>query len=114
MEILISYSLISRFFLNLRAIAHDNPLVLPRGTTGFALDTTSLIAKLMRRKPTNLNSNLNAAKPSVYVGASHHVDGGDIELSGNHISIPNIDSEPGVDGGDRVDSGEREYGHGAV
>ena len=114
MGILIVCSLISRFFLNLRAIAHDNPLVLPRGTTGFALDTTSLMAKIMRRKPTNLNSNLNAAGPSVCIGASHPVDGANIGLSGNHISAGNIDPEAGVDGGDKVDSVDREYGHSAV
>jgi hypothetical protein len=53
---LISCSLMSRFFLNLRAVAYENPWLLPRGTTGFALDTTSpqmLMAKIFGRGPAN-------------------------------------------------------------
>jgi hypothetical protein len=113
MEMLILCSLISRFFLNLRAVAHDNPLLLPRGTTGFALDTTSpqmLMAKIMRRNPANLNSNLNAASSSAYIGESHRLGETDmIELSRNHISIVNIDPEAGRE---REESSDGEHGHG--
>ena len=63
MQILISCSLMSRFFLNLRSVAYNNPMLLPRGTTGFALDTTSpqvLIARIMRRKYSNQATALEA------------------------------------------------------
>jgi len=114
---LILCRLVSRFFLNLRSVAHDNPLLLPRGTTGFALDTASpqvMMAIIMRRKPVAQNTNQiahqNTAGPARYIGTSHRLGEADvIELSNNRISTLNIDFEAGEE---RLGPRDRECGHG--
>jgi len=98
----------SRFFLNLRSVAYDNPLLLPRGTTGFALDTTSpqmLMAKIMRRKPVSQNA---AEDP----GTRHPLGEADrVEVSKDRISMVDINSEAGRE---VVESRDREFRHSAV
>ena len=58
-QIQIPCRLMSRFFLNLRSIAYDNPMLASRVTTGFALDDASprtVMMKIMRRKPAAQNT----------------------------------------------------------
>ena len=82
---LMSCSLMSRFFLNLRAVAYDNPWLLPRGTTGFALDTTSpqmLMAKIFGRGPASQIPPGGSGK----IGAMHRPDEADmVEVSEDRI-----------------------------
>ena len=85
----------SRFFLNLRSIAYDNPSSAPHATTGFALDNTSprrLVMKILRR---NLgNQNVQGALEDMTI-SPRMVEGDVIDISGGRTSVANLDHEAG-------------------
>lgn len=88
-------SLMSRFFLNLRSVAYDNPLIAAHATTGFALDNTSprgLMMKILRRNPANQNAQGTLEDTAI---RRRMVEGDVIDISGGRTSVANIDPEAG-------------------
>ncbi len=85
----------SRFFLNLRSVAYDNPLIAAHATTGFALDNTSprgLMMKILRRNPANQNAQGTLEDTAI---RRRMVEGDVIDISGGRTSVANIDPEAG-------------------
>lgn len=87
----------SRFFLNLRSVAYENPFSASHATTGFALDSTSprtLMTKILRRNPANQNAQGTLEDMTI----RHRMVEGDVDvvdISGGRTSVVNIDPEAG-------------------
>lgn len=88
-------SLMSRFFLNLRSVAYDNPLLASHATTGFALDNASprtLIMKIMRRKLANQGARGTLEEMAM---GRRREEGDVVDASGGRASVVNVDPEAG-------------------
>ena len=85
----------SRFFLNLRSVAYEDPILASRATTGFALDDTSprtWMTKVIRRKPTTHDTK----GTSEDMGTRRRIDEGEvIDILGDRTFAANIDCEAG-------------------
>ena len=100
-QILISCRLVSRFFLNLRSVAYDNPILASQATTGFALDNTSprtLIAEIMRRNPARQNTMETLSDMGTRPQIDEVLDV--VDISGDQTSIVNTDCEAGREMGE--------------
>jgi hypothetical protein len=77
----------SRFFLNLRSVAYDNPQLASQTTTGFALDNTSprtFMTRIMRRKP---EQNTKRTTEDARTTTRRVDEEGVVDTLGDHVSI---------------------------